>query len=350
MQLKYAGWQVGITYGSNRSGGLDHTYMSGLLDEMADNGMNLLSVMMLSYGYFDPQHDGYCWPVQNPALECFKDVTAINGMEGQEFISKIISKAKSKGIEVELFLNWGIWNPQRIHQDHFTSLIQEDRRGRTSGWLHCPDSPGAWQLGLDEARDLLEYYNQPNVTRFAFERVGYGGKDKCFCKYTKAMFKEQTGMALKDASAKKILDWKQARVSNLLKEYVGKIKKWKPGIKVGLHTEGRLAWGHEPSLLPGAGIDFVEPHTIQFRETRKALFKKLKRLSPNPCVLHFCARDRAPSNYPIWIKTPRIIKKVLGWVKKYSSENVKGVLFFNEPAVSRGNKQAIYDFIDNITR
>ncbi|MFX0099463.1 MAG: hypothetical protein ACFFCS_07770 [Candidatus Hodarchaeota archaeon] len=349
MKLDHVGWQVGITYGCNRPGGLDHGYMSSLLDEMEDNGMNLLSLMMLSYGYFDPEHDGYCWPVKNPKLKCYKDEQAINGIEDKEFVSKVITEAKSKGIEVELFLNWGIWNPAKIKQEYPMSLVQETRKGSASGWLHCPDSPGAWQLGLDEVEDLLKCYDLPNVTRYAFERVGYGGHDTCYCKFTRELFEDKMGFNILDASSKQRQDWKFERVFNLLKVYVGKIKKVKPGIKVGLHTEGKAAWGHDPNTLKDAGIDYVQPHTIQFKETKKKLFRKLEHLSPNPCNLHFCARDQAPSNYPIWIKTPKIIQKVLGWVKVYPGENLKGLLFFNEPSVSRRNKNAVYAAIQQFT-
>jgi hypothetical protein len=46
--IKYYGWQIGLTYGSQRPQGLDYPYCLNLLDEMAAQGMNLLSVMMQS--------------------------------------------------------------------------------------------------------------------------------------------------------------------------------------------------------------------------------------------------------------------------------------------------------------
>ncbi len=71
--MKTFGWQVGVTYGSGRPGGLDYPYFVTLLEEMESNGMNLLSLMMQSYGYFDPDHDGYAWPVRNAALKHYQD-------------------------------------------------------------------------------------------------------------------------------------------------------------------------------------------------------------------------------------------------------------------------------------
>ncbi|MGD9128070.1 MAG: hypothetical protein PVH19_11895, partial [Planctomycetia bacterium] len=68
-KIQYAGWQVGITYQTKEPGGMTRDDLMRLLDEMAKHRMNLLSLMMLSYGVFDATHDGYCWPVKNPKLK-----------------------------------------------------------------------------------------------------------------------------------------------------------------------------------------------------------------------------------------------------------------------------------------
>jgi len=70
--------------------GLDRDYLLRLLDEMAVNRMNLLSLMMQSYGYFDPAHDGYAWPVRNPRLLPYQDPNAVNARPGREFVRDII--------------------------------------------------------------------------------------------------------------------------------------------------------------------------------------------------------------------------------------------------------------------
>lgn len=61
----YLGWQVGISHESIYPGGNSFDRMMKLLDEMQEKGMNLLSLMMISYNYFDEGHDGLCWPVSN---------------------------------------------------------------------------------------------------------------------------------------------------------------------------------------------------------------------------------------------------------------------------------------------
>ncbi len=344
MDLEYVGWQVGITYMSGRPAGLDRTYLMALLDEMVTHGMNLLSLMMISYGYFDPTHDGYAWPVQNPKLECYRDSDAVNANPDSEFLGDVIDEAGDRGITVEFFLNWGIWNPERIQASYPNAHIQVNSGGDPAGWLHCPDSPGGWQLGFDEIADLLEVYPSKSIKRFAFERVGYAGKAFCHCPYTVDVFQEQTGKNLSETSKGDLLAWKQDHVSDLLRKYITHAKELKPGIKVGLHTQGNRWWGHDPAKFPDLGVDFLEPHTIQFKSDRrkKTIYKRLRNLAPNPCTIHFCARDQAPANYNLWIKTPKIIQRVLRWIRDYPGDNIEGILFFNEPAVSPANKLGVY--------
>ncbi len=327
---------------SGRPAGLDQDYFTRLIDEMDAQGMNLLSIMMQSYGFYDPAHDGYCWPVRNPSLAPYIDKAVLN--TEHEFLKSVIKYASEKRIEVELFLNWGIWNPEIIAKNYANAYLQVDRRGRSDGWLHCPDAPGAWQAGLDEVKDLLTYYGSTGISKFAFERVSYASASKCFCNHTRASFYDEKGYAMDAARKEDIITWKQEHISRLLADYVRHVKGLKPGLLVGLHTQGKEAWGHDPSKFKAAGIDYVEPHTVQFKTSRHELFKMLRHLHPNDCVLHFCTRDIAPANYPIWKKTPRIIKRVLNWVTSYPGENVTGVLFFNEPATSVANKATAYQF------
>ncbi|MBW7894328.1 MAG: hypothetical protein H3C27_04375 [Opitutaceae bacterium] len=39
---------------------------------------------------------------------------------------------------------------------------------------------------------------------------------------------------------------------------------------------------------------------------------------------------------------PAIIDEALRWVRDYPGDNLAGILFFNEPATSSVNKQAVY--------
>jgi hypothetical protein len=99
-KLRYLGWQVGIIYQTPAAGGMTRDDLWRLIDEMASHRMNLLSLMMLSYAFFDPQHDGYCWPVQNPKLEHNRDKASVNGQPKTEFVRDAIAYAAERGIEV----------------------------------------------------------------------------------------------------------------------------------------------------------------------------------------------------------------------------------------------------------
>lgn len=341
-KLRYAGWQVGLTYQSGRPQGLDRDYLMRLLDEMAAYRMNLLSLMMMSYGYFDPEHDGYAWPVRNPALLSYLDANCLNSHENKEFVHEIIRAAAERGIEVHFFLNWGIWNPDKIRMGYPTARVQENSGGESQGWLHCPDT-GGWQAGLDEMEDLLSFYDHPNVKGFACERVGYQGRDYCYCPNTRKIFMSDTGTNMNAAGEAAVEEWKRNHVARLLAAYTKRIRRLRPEFSVGLHTQCAPGWGHDAARLQSCGIDFLLPHTIQFQETEASLHDMLHRLEPNPCVLHFCTRDKRPANYKLWIKTPEIINQAFEWVGRYPGKNLAGFLFFNETATSEVNKKAVYE-------
>jgi hypothetical protein len=347
MDLTKTGWILGLTYGTKTPGGIDYQHCIHLLDEMHHNRMNLLSVMMQSYGFFDPMHDGYAWPVQHPKLQCYLDTHAINANPKTEFLTKIIDAAQDRGINIELTMNWGIWNNQIIKQSYPDAILQQSEKTLKSGknpdhWVHCPDSPGAMQLGIDEVCDLLRYYHHKNVTRFSFERLSYVSGKFCHCYFTKEnqLKMQQNHPELKKASENEI---KRHLIKQYMKEYIKQIKKVRPDIQVGVSSRGTPEWGHNPQDFPEVGIEFCEPHTIQFKMSVKEIFKIVHYLSPNHCDLHFDVRDQAPTNYPIWIKTPKIIKKTLQEISTFQGSNLTGILFFNEASVSNANRQAVYD-------
>ncbi|MBN2024114.1 MAG: hypothetical protein JW809_15125 [Pirellulales bacterium] len=349
-KLRWAGWQVGMTYQSPQPGGMTRDGLMRLVDEMAEHRMNLLSLMMQSYGYFDPGHDGYAWPVRNETLKPYRDDKATNAQPQTEFVREAIRQAADRNIQVQLFLNWGIWNPARIRQGYPTAVVQQTREqaaagGNPKGWLHCPDSPGAWQAGLDEAADLLTFYDDPNVTSFGLERLSYGGPRECFCRHTQDRFHADTGESLLDADAAIVTSWKARRIAAALKDFAAHVRRVKPGTSVWLHTQCSPSWGHSPAAMQANGIDALMPHTIQFPETKDQIHAKLRRLAPNPCVLHFCTRDVRPQNYKLWIKTPEILADAFAAVASYPGDNLAGLLFFNPHATSPRNRRAVYEHL-----
>jgi hypothetical protein len=227
------------------------------------------------------------------------------------------------------------------------SNLQISKRNQVGGWLHCPDSPVAWQQGLDEVIDLLTYYPQKNVTRFGFERISYSSNNYCYCPSTQAQFREQMHKNLDQSHGKELDAWRIRNITAKMTEYITQIHNIRPDLKVDAHARGSIEWGHDPLLYPSCGIAAVQPHTIQFKSSKRDIYRVLDSLAPNTCISHFDARDIAPTNYPIWIKSPKIIHEVLHWLDDYPKSHLRGIIFFNEPAVSPQNKQALYDALQN---
>lgn len=335
---------VGITYQSEQTGGPDYDSFMRLLDEMAHNKMNLLCLYMISLGYHDSLHDGYAWPVRNPKLTFFKDPAATNAAEQTEFLTNIIPAAADRQIEVQTMLNWGVWNPEKIAAAEPAAVRQRDREGSPlETWLYCPDCPEVWQLGLDEVTDLLSFYDHPNHTSHVFERISYANDSFCFCKHTREKYLEDTGCDLLEANGSDIRRWKAKNIGRYISDYVKHVKAMRSGLEVWAHTLGNPAWGHDPAHMKEYGIEYLMPHTFHFRQEKKVLYDTLQHLAPNRCVLHFDVRNRAPTNYNLWIKTPEIIAEAIQWIDEYPGENIVGVLFFNHNAVSEENKKAVYE-------
>ncbi len=343
--LRHCGWLVGVSYCAPEPGGVTYDHLHELLHEMRDHKMNYLSLMMQSYAYFDPVHDGYAWPVRNPRLADYVDEKNVNARKETEFLSRILPEAERLKIEVEMTLNWGIWNNSRISKAYPGASLQLDRSGHPIASLHCPDSPGAWQLGLDEVADLLSFYGSyPALRRYAFERISYAGRDGCFCTHTRDAYAAPKPFD-KLTEAERV-SWKEQNIGRKVTEYTSFIKARSPKILIGCSTVGNPHWGHNPVKFRDWGIEYVQPHTIQHETGKRQLYRTWTHISPNPMILHFDLRDRAPQNYPIWQKTPRIIEQVMSWVNEAPVSNIEGIIFFNEPVIPTANRQAMYDALE----
>lgn len=344
----YKGWQIGITYEAEDERGVNLNKMLMLLDEMAENGMNILSLMMVSYAYFDPIHDGLCWPVRNRKLEYLRDIGCTNAQKETEFVSKVIEEAEARSIGVQLFTNLGIYNPERVRLSYLNAFEQVSKNNDKYKWLFCPDSPGVWELEKDEITDLLELYNHKNVKSIGYERLSYAG-GSCFCDFSKTAFQKETGLDLSGFSRGDLVfeQWKVSNITNKLKSLNDSIRAIRPDIMISLHTSLASGWGHEKSKLRGAGIDCVMPHIAHFPMNQNDFNFLLDSIYPNDIILQVCVRDKALNNYNIWAKTPQIIRDIGIWIKEYkiNHSNLKGIIFFNENTVSHENRKTVYDLI-----
>jgi len=350
---QYLGWQVGITYEAARPEGNDLPRMLRLLGEMANAGMNLLSLMMASYAYFDPAHDGLAWPVQNSRLECLRDKNCLNAHGETEFVQELIAAAAKKGIEVQLFTNLAIYNPERIRGSYPGALPQTARDLTPRKWLFCPSGEDVWQLENDEISDLLALYGKANVTSIAYERLSFAS-GTCYCENCARQFRESTGRGIKDfTDGDALFDaWKVSVITDKMSALNRAIKTAHPGTQVWLHSSCAPGWGHDPARLAGAGVDCVVPHIAHSVMEKQDFDTLLDRLAPNDTVLHFCVRNKALPHYPIWEKTPADIAEIGGWALDYArrNERMKGILFFNENTFSNENRQAVYRLVEQFAK
>ncbi len=346
MRFQYVGWQIGVNYQAEGEG-IDWPYLKQVIDRSADTGMNLLSLMMVSYGYYCPEHDGYAWPVRNPRLDVLRDRHCLNADPHTEFVSKALDYAKNKGFHCQLMMNAMIWNPVRVAQSYpqATSQCNADGRPIVDGWLFCPDSPDGFQLAVDEVTDLLEFYADSPVDSFSFERLGYNS-GTCYCPYSRARFRQYTGQDMETSSLNRLL-WKGNSVRDHLHKYVQAIQQARPGIQIWAHTGGEPEWGHFPHVLQEVGIATVSNHGQHFLPTEQAFHQQLDWLKPLPCIPHICVRDMPTQNYRVALKTPDMIREYASWLENYAGDRLLGALFFNEVRTSERNKAAVYDIVNH---
>ncbi len=345
------GWQIGITYETADPEGNHYDKMLRLLDEMAEHGMNVLSLMMTSYARFDPGHDGFCWPVKDPKLKCFKDQNCRNADAKTEFVSRIIDEAEKRYIGIQLFSNLAIYNPEKIRMSFPNADEQRLKNDEPCPWLFCPVSGDVWELEQREIADLLSFYRHPNVKSIGHERLSFS-PGTCYCTACAEIFKADTGLDIHDfTDGDALFDrWKADIILSKQKELNDKIKAIKTGTQVYLHSSCADGWGHDPKRLKDASIDAVMPHIAHFETTKAQFDALLDKLTPNDMVLQMCVRSKALNNYPIWPKTPQIISQFGDWIEEYRErdDRLKGVLFFNENTVCEENRKAVYEVVNRL--
>jgi hypothetical protein len=341
--FELVGWQAGVSYQAPDPQGLSRDYLLRLLDEMQANHMNLLSLMMVSQAFHDADHDGYAWPVRNPRLACYVDENCINARPGTEFVSSIIEEAAARGIAIQLFLSGAWWTAGRMRQGYPDAQPVVDEAGHEHEAHFCLDSPGGRQAVFDEALELVTYYRHPNVTSYAFEMVGF---PDCACAYTQAAYRDTFGADMGGASKSLLMGtpisvWNTNRARDLLRQLSAAVRAARPGLEVWVHTQG-TDLGHLPHIFPAAGVDTLLP-LDHFLHSRAEAHQLLEFLAPNPCVVHLCARASRPLNYPLPPKTPDEVRAKIRWYADYAGNNLRGLMFFNEPAVPPANKRAVYE-------
>ena len=343
--FRHLGWQVGLSYQTPRPEGKRPEELCRLTGEMRDGGMNLLSLMLVSYSYFD-DHDGFCWPTRRKSLRCYRDEHSLNANEKTEFLGKIIAEAKRAGMHVQLMTNWGLWNPERIIKGYPGAAVQQGADGRRKGWLHCPDNPDVYRCGRDVMLDALECYADCGVDSYAIEYPGYAG---CLCRSTREAFARETGKTLTPqwarANAAAFERWKQKHIGAILKRLVGEVRAEFPGVEIWLHTACARGRGHSPEFIQKAGIPTTIPYMMHTAGDFSDITRNLRAVHPLSAVGHVCVRSKPFKNYPIPPKTPELIRTFFNAVEQTTADNLAGLMFFNESCVSDENRKAVYEGI-----
>jgi len=345
--LNYVGWQVGITYQTATKEGLNRQYLEKLLLEMKDNGMNYISFMMNGPGNNDPIHDGYAWPVQHTKARCYKDNNCLNAQPDHEFLSDIIEQAANLNFHVDLMMNGFWWNPEKTKLG-YPGIRSTDSGANDYYYHHCSDNDQVWALAVDEVKDLLQYYNSKSVKSYTFEMRGQDSGCKCID--TRNKFKEAlTNANIPNYETMKQENnlfylWKNMRHRQVFQEYVTAIKTIRSDINVCHHGFYEFKGIFSASNYKNSGIAFNIP-VIHLITTEDRLKSVLLSSEDFPLVLHVDTRGTPTKNYAVPLKTPKDILNMGEWIEKNNRKNLIGVVFFNEVATSKENRQAVYDVL-----
>jgi hypothetical protein len=197
--------------------------------------------------------------------------------------------------------------------------------------------------------DVLERYAERGVDSYAIEYPGYGGRDACFCRFTREAFARETGETLTPAWARAnraaFERWKQEHIGAMLKRLVDEVHARIPGVEVWMHTACAPGRGHAPQFIRKAGIPTVIPYMMHTAGDFSDISNNLRAVDPLPAVGHVCVRSKPFKNYPVPPKTPETIRRFFDAIEQTTAENLTGLMFFNESCVSRQNREAVYEGI-----
>ncbi|MCX6992097.1 MAG: hypothetical protein NT011_03025 [Kiritimatiellaeota bacterium] len=315
-KFKYVGWQVGISYQCPDRMGLNREYVHGLLERMSNEGMNLISFMMVSHELNDPLHDGYAWPVLNPRLRCYIDEQVLNAQPEHEFLRNEIEYAAGLGFHVQLFTNNFWWNHRKamIGYPHIAAIHSDDPA--TGDWHHLAGNKDTWAMACDEAADLLAYYRSSAVSSYGWEMMGV----KWSSDHAKAH-------------------------ADTMRNFAAYIRTVRPDIEVWHHGYMKFENGRSPKAYRSAGMDVVFP-CIHLVTSENQLVEVFESSEDIPFLLHMDVRDQATANYNIPLKTPEYIEQMGKWISQHLRDNLLGVMFFNQVCASEPNQQAVLRVIE----
>lgn len=333
------GWQTGMTYQAPKP--MDKDYLFCLLDRMAENGMNFLSIMPESMGRFDPSHDGICWPTDNARLLSLQDKLSPNSYWETEFLSEGINYAKSLGIDVNIMLHWHMVNHERL-------LKVYPDIGKSAGIDNldlyktcCSKNSSMLNYFLELLADVCQLYAKNGIHSITVE--GPFAEWCGSCLSCLRWYEQTTGTQNPNENMRILAD--NLKMRDILKKISATIKSTSPSVEFWVHSGPWSKRGHQPDTLLKGGVDCLMNYFCHDLYEPEAMSSIMDFVNPLPCCPQTCVRDKATNNYFVKTKTPedagRYARSILETVEK--APNGIGAVFFNEIYLSEANRTAVYD-------
>jgi len=350
--MRKLGWGTSLNYEGDPIKKYDR--YQRLLDEMAGEHLNYLSIFMIHWGYNYAESVGAAWPVQEPRFAHFTDPQCVNANPETEFLPRLVTEAHARGIEVDLAFSQHGGNMMPMLPD----AGQTDREGTVQP-IPCPAYEGFAELNAALAGDMLNRYGRAELGDACVD--GYYGEGPTFhqpwfySRRSKERFLEQYGKDLGSVPELEQWKWAQELVRDHLRTICSTIERINPNLRRGQHC-----WevsevnkrGHGPHVYVAAGIQHAIPgwHSLDPAEMRARMDLHAERM---PSTVHISCRAKPPMNYAVPGVGPEDIamtaREMISYIRSRSyPEDHIGVIYFSAENVVPENRKAVYAALRSI--
>ena len=333
------GWQTALTYQAPQP--MTKDSLLRVLDRMAEGGMNFLSILLGSPGRFDPNHDGICWPTDNPRLLRLQDATSPNSHWDTEFLREGIRHAASRGIDVNVMLHWHLFPPERVRDAYpdIADLAGVDRLDHNS--TYCSRNPATRAYFLEMLTDVVGLYASSGVHSVAVEGpfAQWCGQ----CASCRRYYQQITGTDQPNANMRCVAD--NLNMRDLFRRIGETIKKLSPNTQFWVHSAPWSHRGHQPGTLLNGGVDCLMNYFCHDLYEPEAMAAIMEFIRPLACCPQTCVRDKATHSYSV---QPKTVEQVRHYARSILDTTARapngiGALFFNEIYVSDAVRNAVYE-------
>jgi hypothetical protein len=340
------GWQTALTFQAPEP--MDRDDLRRLLETMAENGMNFLSIMPESVGRYSPGHDGLCWPTEHPRLKQLTDPSSPNSHNRSEFLAEGIEQARRLGIETNLMLHWHMTEPERLLRAYPGIAQQAGLRNPDLNRTYCSRNPETLRYFLELLDDVVRRYGPLGIHSVTVEGPFGDWCGNCAC--CRDWYRRTTGTETPQDTMRIVADNLKMRevfshMARTIKDVCGTIEFW-------VHSGPWAHRGHLPETLTCGGVDCLMNYFCHDLYEPEAMRSIMEFIAPLPCCPQTCVRDRATHNYFSKPKTPHEARRYAETILETTARapNGLGAVFFNEVFLSDQTRQAVYQAIRAFTR